>query len=456
MPRCKGVMALFQPVDDVGLAAVALVGLAGAIGWGIRGSYGHEKGATLPGAMIALSICFVSERADWQQASLFIATVAAAGIAFGGCISYARVAGYARSNGYANALYGLACLFLIGGLWGGVGGCALGLVLARLSPSELLVAAVGVAICQQLVYYLLVKKAGLRMTPPRSDDWARSLGALLFLAALCFVYGERAGLVGLSYGFLGFGFGFVIGMFFQLLGARTRLRFNWWRLMECTIGFCGGAGLAWGLLPVSRSPGAELSFSPFWPVLGAYGTLWVIVVFHMGHNFRHYERRGALARYRGNRSAATLTRQWAVIAGLVLTAVLLAWHFWGPRDPRLATHVSLLGLIWACGILCMLLDAFLPQGAPRELTKEWYLGPLILFTLWSFFAPKPFAQPRIPVMGVAFLWAIALPATLVLAAVFSRISSLLWREDPPHAARRFGPGATHEDFPWVVKPTKSP
>lgn len=443
VPGLERMMALLQPVDHVGLAAVLFVGLAGAIGWGIRGSYGHEKGATLPGAMIALSICLLSGRTDWQHLSLFIATIAAAGIAFGGCMSYARVAGYARSASYANALYGLACLFLIGGLWGGVGGCVLGLVLAGLSPAELIVAAVGVALSQQLVYHLLVKNAGLRMTPPRGDDWARSLGALLFLAALSLVYHERRGLIGLSCGFMGFGFGFVIGMFFQLLGARTRLRFNWWRLMECTIGFCGGAALAWGLLPVSRSPGALLFVSPFWLTVGAYGTLWVIVVFHLGHNFRHYERHGALTNYRGNRSAASLTRRWAAITGLLLTAVLLAWHFWGPDNPSVATHASLLGLTWACGILCLLLDPFLPRGVPRELTIEWYAAPLILFTLWTFFTPKPLAEPTVPVMSIAFLWAVALPATLVLAAIFSRISSLLWREDPPHAHRRFGPGAIH-------------
>jgi len=31
-----------QPVTEVGVVAVLLVGLAGALGWGVRGSYGHE------------------------------------------------------------------------------------------------------------------------------------------------------------------------------------------------------------------------------------------------------------------------------------------------------------------------------------------------------------------------------------------------------------------------------
>ncbi len=453
-------MGLLQPIDRVGLAAVALVGVAGTIGWGIRGSYGHEKGAALPGAMIALSICLLSGRADWQETSLFVAMVAAAGIAFGGCMSYGRVTAYARSTSYPNVLYGLVCLFLIGGLWGGVGGAALGLVLGGLSPMELLLAALGVALSQQLAYHLLVKNAGLRMTPPRGDDWARSLGALLFLALLCLLYEVRAGLVGLSYGFIGFGFGFVLGMFFQLLGGRTKLRFNWWRVMECTLGFCGGAALAWGLLPLSHRPGAVVAVSPFWLTVGAYGTLWVIVVFHIGHNFRHYERRGALAKYRGNRSASALTRQWAFITLILVTAALLAWHYWepikdavprepllDPKNPHTATHLSLLGLTWACCILCCLLDPFLPKGKPREQTIEWYLAPTALFTLWTFFAPEPFGQPTVSVMSPAFLWTIAVPVSLVLAALFAAIGSRLWSEEPSNAARRFGPGLSHEESP---------
>jgi hypothetical protein len=146
--------------------------------------------------MIALSICLLSGRADWQQASVFIAMVTAAGIAFGGCMSYAKVAGYARSVSYVNAAYGLGMLAFIGGLWGGVGGCMLGLVLAGWSPWALLLVAAGVAISQQIFYYLLVKVARLRMTPPRSDDWGRSFGALALLAAICLVRREHAGLVG--------------------------------------------------------------------------------------------------------------------------------------------------------------------------------------------------------------------------------------------------------------------
>ena len=85
-------------VNGVSIAAVALVALAGGLSWEIRGSYGHEKGASFPGALIALTICLLSGRPDWQQASVLIAAVTAAGIAFGGCMSYAKVAGYARSR----------------------------------------------------------------------------------------------------------------------------------------------------------------------------------------------------------------------------------------------------------------------------------------------------------------------------------------------------------------------
>jgi len=185
------------------------------------------------------------------------------------------------------------------------------------------------------------------------------------------------------------------------------------------------------------------------------------VVFHIGHNFRHYERHGALRKCRGNRSASALTRRWAFITFLLVTAAFVAWANWeplgdkrpyldlavDPKNPHTATHLSLLGLTWACCMLCCLLDPFLPKGTPRERTIEWYLAPTALFTLWTFFVPGPFGQPTLPVMSAAFLWAITVPAALVLAALFATIGFRLRSEEPSNAARRFGSGVSHEELP---------
>ena len=36
-----------------------------AAGWGIRGAFGHSRGAMMPGAMLGLSLAACSLRADW-------------------------------------------------------------------------------------------------------------------------------------------------------------------------------------------------------------------------------------------------------------------------------------------------------------------------------------------------------------------------------------------------------
>ena len=50
------------PFSAVGLCALSAIAMCH--GWGWRGSYGHEAGAMLPGAMLAMCICLVSGRTD--------------------------------------------------------------------------------------------------------------------------------------------------------------------------------------------------------------------------------------------------------------------------------------------------------------------------------------------------------------------------------------------------------
>jgi hypothetical protein len=52
---------LLQPLS------LFLVGLSLSIGWGIRGQFGHESGAWIPGALAAIAVCLLSQRDDWQR-----------------------------------------------------------------------------------------------------------------------------------------------------------------------------------------------------------------------------------------------------------------------------------------------------------------------------------------------------------------------------------------------------
>ena len=104
------------------LAMVAATALSLSIGWGIRGNFGHEFGAMIPGALAAMAAVILSGRADWWSRIAHFAFFGALGWSFGGSISYMQVIGYTHSGDSVSVLYGFACLFVIGFLWAAMGG----------------------------------------------------------------------------------------------------------------------------------------------------------------------------------------------------------------------------------------------------------------------------------------------------------------------------------------------
>lgn len=258
-------------------AGVILSALAMSVGWGIRGDYGHEAGAMIPGALLGLAICLASGRADWWRRSTIMAMCGAIGWAFGGQISYGQITGYTASSSLLDVTYGYGCLFLIGGLWAGIGSAILTLSVTQ--PRSYLERFAGPLVVFWLVrvfmdltgltawmvqiwyandtdwfaalsallvagiYALLVPRArpacaliaalaggwwagyliltcllGLHMTPPRSDNWAGCVG--LFAALLAYLYRQKnhAAFALALYGFLAGGIGFAAGDFVNMLG----------------------------------------------------------------------------------------------------------------------------------------------------------------------------------------------------------------------------------------------
>ena len=91
-----------------------------------------------------------------------------------GMISYGLVVGYCRADNFPNALYGLLMLFVIGGLFGMIGGGLTGLSLEsaknnRVKWENLIVQMVAGGI---IFYCFLVKLIGVFLTPPRAEHWA--------------------------------------------------------------------------------------------------------------------------------------------------------------------------------------------------------------------------------------------------------------------------------------------
>jgi hypothetical protein len=121
--------------------AILFVALALSIGWGVRGNWGHEYGAMIPGALAAMAAVLASGRDDWYRRIAFFAFFGAVGWSFGGSISYMQVIAYTHSGHWQSMGYGFACLFLIGFLWAAMGGAgtALSAFLDRTRLTELLV-----------------------------------------------------------------------------------------------------------------------------------------------------------------------------------------------------------------------------------------------------------------------------------------------------------------------------
>ncbi|MBN2131998.1 MAG: hypothetical protein JW741_21025, partial [Sedimentisphaerales bacterium] len=259
------------------LIGVVLAGVAMSLGWGIRGDYGHEAGAMIPGALVALAVCLASGREDWWRRAGIMGLCGALGWAFGGQMSYGRVIGYTAASSLLDVVYGYGSLFLIGGLWAGVGAAILTLsVTARRSyleqfarplvvlgivwlllaltglterlvqwqslhdtdwvgaSSALVVAVVGAALfprdrsaCVLIAvlalgwwggYAVLTGLLGLHMTPPRSDNWAGCVGLFVALVLYLLRRRERAAVALAGWGFVIGGLGFVIGDFVNMLG----------------------------------------------------------------------------------------------------------------------------------------------------------------------------------------------------------------------------------------------
>ncbi|MSR32791.1 MAG: hypothetical protein EXR99_14945 [Gemmataceae bacterium] len=259
------------------LLAVLLPALAMSVGWGFRGDYGHEAGAMIPGALAALAAVLVSGRKDWLQRFILLAFLGAAGWALGGQMSYGKVVGYTMHSYFHEATYGFASLFLIGALWGGMGGGILGLGLS-LPKKDLLSFGLPLATLYALWKFLdfsgatdgllrrfhfhasdwvaalsalavalfysqchprfkfawkflavlslgwmlglaaLVHGLGFRMTPPRGDNWTGCLGLFLALLGILWKLKSQPGWTLAWIGFFAGGVGFTLGDFLQVLG----------------------------------------------------------------------------------------------------------------------------------------------------------------------------------------------------------------------------------------------
>jgi len=260
---------------------VICASLAGGMGWGIRGQYGHETGAMIAGALVCLVIGLTLCR---NAGSLAVARAVALGtvaMGFGGSETYGQTIGLTKDADFVGnwgvLAWGMLGLAIKGGVWIGFCGLLLGMGLGgkRYRAIEMFCLMIGALFAYALgVYFLNMphdlearqlprlyfsatwdlqpNKADLR---PRVEVWGGIWFALLFVMAYAGALRKdglawRLGLWGIIGGALGFPIGQCIqayhGWNVELFDEGLWKIVNWWNFMETTFGLVMGALLGLG------------------------------------------------------------------------------------------------------------------------------------------------------------------------------------------------------------------
>lgn len=324
----------------VGVAyGVLLCAASMSVGWRIRGQFGHEIGAAIAGALGAMAVVLASGREDWWRRVHYFAMLGAIGWAFGGSMSYMKVVFFTHSSDSTTVFYGFASLFLLGFLWAALGGAGTALAAAldgqqlrRLFPALVavlsawllqamlvdwyeagdgvvpgwydtdylpaavaLLAALLLAVVRRridegtsLVFYLavgwwvgfilLVNVLGLRINPPRGDNWAGCVGMTGGLIAYCWRWRlTPVAYAALITGALG-GAGFCLGQMLRLAGARAESFAGMHIALEWLQGLFFGIALALGMTRLVRCQRVLTNAGiPRWTGIAAiFFVLWVI------------------------------------------------------------------------------------------------------------------------------------------------------------------------------------
>jgi hypothetical protein len=267
------------------LLPILLTGMTLGTTWAIRGQFGHEQGAAWAGGIACLLLILFAKRKEWISGAFKASLLGAIGWGMGGMMSYGQLVGYGRMNDFPNVAYALLTMFIVGGLYGFIGGGLFSLGLQesswgkKIAWHQLAVEMVAGAV---IFYYFVIEQLGMLMTPPRSEAWAVCAGAAIALAYFCYRNGYSAPLKVAIYAGLGGGFGFAFGEVLLVLGAVSELNFNFWNVMEYSLGFFGGIGMAYGVLtadfgsPLPASAPSK-STGAAWPIFGLMALIPFIV-----------------------------------------------------------------------------------------------------------------------------------------------------------------------------------
>lgn len=497
-----------------------------SIGWGIRGNFGHETGAMIPGALAAMAAVLLCGREDWLSRIPFFGFFGALGWSFGGSISYMQVIAYTHSGHSLSVLYGFASLFVIGFLWAAFGGAGTALP-AILSERELngffppiiavfigwcvqdalvyslihadpafrqndplywydtdwvaaLVAIISVfilAACRRkwdqgsslilhmalgwwLGFLLLVVVLGLRMTPPRGDNWAGCVG----MAGGMWIHFAKRGQRVLVYssmlaGMVG-GIGFAGADLLKLVEIKSGFDTNWHSVLEQTYGLINGIGI--GLLALvlaRRMPKAEAQpMGRRWQ--GGFAIVFLLVVVTWLNLRKNVE-----TWVKAQTVPATLygwpAEAWFNAAYAALLLLCVGLLITDARRPLAMFNVSprakgqLLFLIFLWWVVVGNFERAIVSFAPQRLVTEGVIflnAVLCTFLVVSGPAEATVAVPQTTEDRFSLRGLVAIGITLFVVSTASEwgLVRILYGDKPAGYANlhiRFGPNATATQAP---------
>lgn len=395
--------------------------LAGGLGWGIRGQFGHESGAMVPGVLIGLTIAVLIVPSAGALRMARFAALAAVGFSFGGSMTYGQTLGLSQNVPIRETAYwwGMLGTTIKGGIWVALAGAFMGIGLSRRRYGVL--ETVALMLVMIVLWFVGVwalncplDAAGMKVPEiyfsdywnmgkpgwkPRMELWGGLAFALVGLLAYLAAIRRDGRAVALSIiGLIVGGVGFTSGQMLQAYcawhspwpNAELARYVNAWKVMEVTFGLVAGLGMAIGclLLYGRRDHGDSEDESVLSPATEI--VLFLLMAMAMfAWNVRSY---GSL----------DIVADVALTMGVIPIACIIGGRIWSYFGATLYVVIA----IAARTCLSAADKGTLDSGTAADLLFALPLGIMFLTGLWAMYRGDRFITGRstIGVVCVISIW----------------------------------------------------
>ncbi len=247
---------------------VLFAGIAVSYGWGMRGTIiGGEKGAMVPGALMGLALSAFSGCEYFYNNPLILAGVGAVTMFCGGNMTYADTLWLTmKEKNPPHFAKNMFSLFLRGGLWFSLFGGYTSLFISSASGFYKLwqiLLFFGLLPVFAVVFFFIFNKPydkeknifpKIYFSVNRKETWGGLLGMFLEIVIFSLIFADWSTLAFSLGTFLAGGIGWIIAQFMQIAALlpnkKNKLLFDKinrkgyvdaWKIMECVLGFSGGA-----------------------------------------------------------------------------------------------------------------------------------------------------------------------------------------------------------------------